>query len=132
MNGTTGTAEIEQYSAEEVEISTDNSPSFLVMTDTYYPGWRCYVDGKPAEIYRAYGVVRAVFLEQGPHRVVFRYEPDSFRIGLTISLLSVAGVLFLIARNAVMRRRYSTRRAKNPRSRASLSVAVEREQSWKP
>jgi hypothetical protein len=109
-NGTMGTAKIEQYSAEEVKVSTNNSASFLVLTDTYYPGWRCYVDGSPAKIYRAYGVVRAVFLAQGTHSVVFRYEPDSFRIGLTISLLSVACVLCLVIRNAVMkpRKREST------------------------
>jgi hypothetical protein len=125
LKGTPGTVRIERYSAEEVEIFTDNSPSFLVMTDTYYPGWRCYVDGKPVEIYRAYGVVRAVFLEQGPHRVVFRYEPETFRIGLAISLLSVVCVLFLVARNAA-RRPQTMRREENRRSRAPPSVAVER------
>jgi hypothetical protein len=125
VNGTLGTVQVERYSTEEVEVSTDNSSSFLVMTDTYYPGWRCYVDGKPVEIHRAYGAVRAVFLEQGHHRVVFRYEPDSFRIGLMISLLSVGGVLFLIARNAVMRP-HTMRRGGNRKSRALLSTAVER------
>jgi hypothetical protein len=125
VNGTLGTVQVERYSTEEVEVSTDNSSSFLVMTDTYYPGWRCYVDGKPVEIHRAYGAVRAVFLEQGHHRVVFRYEPDSFRIGLMISLLSVGGVLFLIARNAVMRP-HTMRRGENRKPRALLSTAVER------
>jgi hypothetical protein len=125
VNGTLGTVRVERYSAEDVEVSTDNSSSFLVMTDIYYPGWRCYVDGKPVEIHRAYGAVRAVFLEQGPHRVVFRYEPDSFRIGLAISLLSVGGVLFLIARNAVMRP-HTMRRGENRKPRALLSTAVER------
>jgi uncharacterized membrane protein YfhO len=103
VNGALGTVRIERYSAEEVEISTENSPSFLVMTDIYNPGWRCYVDGNPVEIRRAYGVVRAVYLERGSHKVVFRYEPDSFRIGIFASLVSAACVSLIFARDRVMK-----------------------------
>lgn len=105
-----GSAEIEEYSANEVVILTNaSSPSFLVLTDLYYPGWACYVDGRQDMIYRAYGVVRAVFVEQGSHRIVFRYESDSFRIGSIISVVSLACALLLLTKRRVVRSVYLSR-----------------------
>jgi hypothetical protein len=93
-----GSAVIERYSPSEVAIRVEASrPSFLVLTDTYYPGWRAYVDGKPETIYRAYGVVRAVFVTAGSHEILFRYEPDSFKVGVTITLASASIVAILCA-----------------------------------
>ena len=55
-----GSAEIEQYSPSEVTIRVEASrPSFLVLTDTFYPGWQGYIDGNPEKIYRAYGLVKS-------------------------------------------------------------------------
>jgi uncharacterized membrane protein YfhO len=74
---------------------------FLVLSDTYYPGWQVFVDGEEAKIYQADYLFRAVPLKQGEHVVEFRYSPSSFRTGLAISLscgivlcgLVVCGVL---------------------------------------
>lgn len=59
---------------------------YLVLADTYYPGWRVYVDGKERKIYKANYIQRAVYLEPGEHTVEFIYSPLSFRIGLMLSL----------------------------------------------
>jgi len=61
-------------------------PGFLVLTDTYYPGWRATVDGVAAEILAANHAFRAVQLEAGEHTVVFEYAPLSFRLGAWITL----------------------------------------------
>jgi hypothetical protein len=91
-----GSAEIEQYSPSEIRIHVDApGPSFLVLTDTFYPGWRAYVDGKPETISRAYGVVRAIFVNADSHEVIFSYEPESFRIGSTITLVSALVVIII-------------------------------------
>ena len=93
-----GSGEIERYSPGEVTIRVEASgPSFLVLTDTYYPGWRAYVDGKAEAMYRAYGVVRAVFVTAGSHEVLFRYEPDSFKVGSAITFASASLVAILFA-----------------------------------
>jgi len=60
-------------------------PGYLVLTDTYYPGWRALVDGRPAEILPADDAFRAVGLETGEHTVVFEYAPLSFRLGAWIT-----------------------------------------------
>jgi hypothetical protein len=93
-----GSAEIERYSPSEVAIRVQASgSSFLVLTDTYYPGWHAYVDDKPEPVYRAYGVVRAVFVTSGSHEILFRYEPDSFKVGGVIALGSALLVAILCA-----------------------------------
>src|SRR5204863_265039 len=64
----------------DVEVSTMGR-RLLVLTDTYYPGWRVTVDSKPAEMLRADLAFRAVVVEGGLHDVRFAYEPGSFRCG---------------------------------------------------
>jgi hypothetical protein len=71
-------------------------PGYVVFNDSYAPGWHAWVDGKPESIYRADGLFMAVPLSQGGrHQVDFRYEPNSFRLGVFISLLSLGLLGFL-------------------------------------
>jgi hypothetical protein len=60
------------------------APSWLVLTDIYYPGWHAYADSKNVLIARANYAFRAVRLEKGKHEVVFAYEPYSFYAGCGI------------------------------------------------
>ena len=68
--------------------------SYLLLTDTYYPGWQATIDGKSAPILRANYAMRAVLLPPGLHTVMMRFDPLSFRVGMWISLGSL---LFFIA-----------------------------------
>jgi hypothetical protein len=68
------------------------SPGLVVLADVYYPGWTLTVDGRPAEILRTNRVMRGAAVPAGTHRLVFRYEPLSFRAGLW---LSMAGIIAL-------------------------------------
>jgi len=67
-------------------------PGYLVLTDTYYPGWRVFVDGNRAAVLRANVAFRATALSAGEHEVVFRYRPRSFAAGVACSLLAWTGV----------------------------------------
>jgi hypothetical protein len=69
----------------EMEV-TAPAIGWLVVADTYYPGWTCQVDGHARPIERAHGVFRRVRVEAGQHRIVMSYEPASFRIGLGATL----------------------------------------------
>lgn len=89
---------VEEYNENNLEINTDtNKNSFLILTDNYYPGWKAFVDGKETQIYRANYTFRAILLPGGKHEVIFRYVPQSFSTGLTISCLSmfILGALYL-------------------------------------
>ncbi len=90
-------AEIVDYQANSIEVSVKmQNDGFLVLSDTYYPGWRVYVDGKEERIYRADYLLRAVPLSPGRHRLSFIFDPFSFKLGLwssLITLFSLAGYL---------------------------------------
>ena len=60
-------------------------PGYLVLTDTFYPGWQATADGHSVDILPANHAFRAVYLDAGEHTVVFEYEPLSFRVGAWIS-----------------------------------------------
>lgn len=77
----------------------------LVLADTWYPGWIAEVDGEPQEIHRVNRTFRGVLVPGGVHRVEFRYEPASFRIGAILSLVSV---LLVSAAGFISRRRRRT------------------------
>jgi uncharacterized membrane protein YfhO len=89
---------IVSHAAERVVIDADLAkPGLLVLGDTWYPGWKVFVDGRESKLYRANYVMRGVSLPGGRHRVEFRYQPVSIRIGALISLLTLGGAAFLLA-----------------------------------
>jgi hypothetical protein len=84
------TAKLIRYEHQRVTVHASlNDAGILVLADSYYPGWRAYVDGTEAKILRANHFFRAVALTEGEHVVEFKYEPLSFKIGLIISLMTV-------------------------------------------
>lgn len=78
----------------EVDITANPSrPAYLVLSDTYYPGWKCYVDGREQPIYRANFAMRAVFLSPGQHHISFIFKPYSAIIGAGCSVATAVIVL---------------------------------------
>lgn len=71
--------------------ATAEEDSLLVLSDTYYPGWKAFVDGKKTKIYRANYTFRAIPLSAGPHRVEFVYDPLSFKLGALFTILGIIG-----------------------------------------
>ena len=80
---------------QEWRVSSDGT-ALLVITDTFYPGWRATVDGHAADVMRANVAFRAVVIPPGQHVIEFRYEPRSVRLGLWISGASLSAVLVLL------------------------------------
>ena len=82
-------AAITGYMPDHVVIETnEDAPSWLVLSDRYYPGWNAYVDGVPGKIYKANMLVRAIHLQPGRHKVDFLYRSVPFRIGTMFSVVS--------------------------------------------
>lgn len=90
-----GSAVVQTYEREKVVIKTSTtSPKLLVLADAYYPsGWQATMDGRPTEILRADGVLRAVAVPAGEHTVEFRFKPKLFYAGMWVSVVSLIGVL---------------------------------------
>jgi hypothetical protein len=69
----------------EVEV---RQPGFLLLADTYYPGWHATVDGTPVPIMRANHLFRLVEVPAGTTLVEFRYRPTHLALGGAISGLT--------------------------------------------
>ena len=85
--------EIVTYAPERVEIKTQlETPGWVVLTDTNYPGWQATLDGRPVEIETANILFRAVAVPAGEHTLVFEFKPASLWWGTLISALALLGV----------------------------------------
>ena len=84
----------QSYNDVTVECETD-APGFLVLTDSYYPGWEAKVDGEPTPIYRADHVFRAVFVPPGRHTVAFHFAQPLFWLGAAIAAVTACGLVVL-------------------------------------
>ena len=92
----TGTARITEELPEKLVVVTDaDKPSYLVLADTFDPGWSATVDGRPAPIYPAYIAFRAVALPSGRHKVVFTYRPAGFLTGLALTGCGIVVALIM-------------------------------------
>jgi hypothetical protein len=78
---------------------------FLLLADTYYPGWAAQVDGNPTPIYRANLSVRGIQLAKGRHEVRFTFEAPGFSRGLQITLAAVSMLLLWAGGAAYLDRR---------------------------
>lgn len=76
----------------EVRAETPTG-GLLVLRETAYPGWRAEVDGGAAPLLTSNHALRAVALPPGRHVVRLSYEPGSLRLGLALTLLTLAGLL---------------------------------------
>jgi len=87
-NPSAGISDIINYSSNEIEIKTQSkSEQMLILSDTYYPGWKVLVDGEPDNCIRVNHMMRGVHLSRGNHNVKFIFSPLSWRLGLFLTLL---------------------------------------------
>lgn len=100
--GTTAGADVDvamtRPAPSRVSLSA-NVPAdgYVVLLDSYAPGWQATVNGQPATIYRAYGNFRAVEVSAGESEIAFRYSPLSLRVGLLLSALAGLSIVTLLA-----------------------------------
>lgn len=101
-------------SSAELRIEVDASADgWLVVSDTYYPGWVCRVDGHFQTIQAAHDVFRRVWLRAGMHTVLMTYEPLSFRIG---ACCTFAGGVIAIAMALAGQHSQEAARGQHPQS----------------
>ena len=79
-----------KYSAREDKLA--------VFSEIYYPaGWKCYIDGKESQYFRADWVLRAMVVPAGDHEIKFTFKPVSYYLGNKISLASSVILILLLA-----------------------------------
>jgi hypothetical protein len=89
---------LEDGDPDRVELAASlHNPGWVVLADTFYPGWTATIDGVATPIHPANLLFRSVYVPAGRHRIVFEYRPGSFRVGVALAIvgLAVSGVLFV-------------------------------------
>lgn len=89
-SGGVGTARVEPSADPNSVTVTVSAPDggWLVLSDSWFPGWNASVDGQSTQVFAADVIFRAVWLPPGARDVEFIYRPWTFAAGVWISLLS--------------------------------------------
>jgi hypothetical protein len=75
--------------------TAEKEPSFLTLTQTYYPGWKASIDGQEVPLYRANYLFQGLVLPAGQHSIDLVYTPTNFPLALLAAFLGLltAGIL---------------------------------------
>ncbi len=87
------------FANQNISIQTETrAASLVVVSQTHYPAWRAYVDGKPARIWRANYAFQALEVPAGRHGIRMVYEDRMLWAGAVFSglgFLACAGLWWL-------------------------------------
>jgi hypothetical protein len=86
----------EHFSAHRGEFTVEaTEPALVVISQSYYPFWRVFVDGKQARLWRANHAFQAVEVTAGRHLIQLIYCDPFFRFGALVSaVILVACLIF--------------------------------------
>jgi hypothetical protein len=88
--------EILDYGPNRIVMkAVSSTPQWLFLSDAFYPGWKATLNGDPVPIHRANFMFRAIQVPPGEWTVRWNYDPLLFRIGCTVSLLTLAAAAAL-------------------------------------
>jgi O-antigen/teichoic acid export membrane protein len=102
--GERGAAAITVNTAQEMWIDAEGTDSWLIVTGSYYPGWRAWIrplgaaddEEQEVTVYLVDGNFRGVYLPEGRWTVRMKFSPDTFRFGAFASFLAGLGLLFAL------------------------------------
>ncbi len=102
LNNVPDFCEVESQRGGSIVLNARLSKAgYVVVCESYDPGWTCVVQPEEGEkttasVLRANGVMCAIALPAGQYRLTMRYRPASFLIGATLSVLSWSGWIALV------------------------------------
>ncbi len=87
--GVSAVCDLYQNERISIEGTAPETNGRVVLSDTFYPGWNAWLNGKRAEIDEDAEIFRSVQVpETGIFRIDFLYRPFSFISGLLITVLT--------------------------------------------
>jgi hypothetical protein len=115
---TGSTIALTNYSPDELKYRYNATHAgVVVFSEIYYAdGWQAFIDGQPAPHFRADYVLRALQVPAGNHAITFKFEPKSYAVGNTVSLVSSIALLLVLVGTGV----YLARR--KPEAAGSVSL----------
>ncbi len=93
-----GSITLQEYNPNRLKYtSTTNSEQLAVFSEIWYgpnKGWQAYLDGEPVDHIRVNYVLRAMKVPAGTHEIEFVFDPQSYRIGTTLTTIFSNLILF--------------------------------------
>jgi hypothetical protein len=100
-----GRARIISYEPDRVVISaTAARPATVVLSDLWFQGWNAKVDGAAVDVARVDYLLRGVHVGRGAHRIVFSYQPASWRFARLLTGLAIVALAAAVAITLLRRR----------------------------
>ena len=97
-------------------------PGTLVFSEIWYPyGWKAFIDDKPAQLFRANYILRALNVPAGNHTIRMIFDPDSVKKGNALAVPAVILMylaLVAIVVVAVIRRIFFSKRGRQDEASA--------------
>ena len=73
-----------------------NSGGFLILSESYYPGWKAYIDGIKTKVYKVNNIIMGIYVPKGGHIVEFLFLPNSFIYSLIFSIFALISFIIII------------------------------------
>lgn len=88
-------AAVQRMDPYTIRVQADaQQPGYLAVAESWHPGWRVTVDGRPAQMLKANVAFMAVRLDAGKHDVLYSYRPPSGLLlgwaGSIVTILALA------------------------------------------
>jgi hypothetical protein len=78
-------------------VAESDGDAVLVVNEAWWPGWKATIDGTPASVLPADGLVRALRWPAGRHVLEMRYDPPEVRLGWIVSAVAALLTALLAA-----------------------------------
>jgi len=83
--------------AEKIMLHLErDTPGYLILAKTYYPGWKAKVNGVEQPVLQANYAFSAIEVGVGTSSVEYYYDPFSFKLGLALTALSILLAIGLV------------------------------------
>jgi uncharacterized membrane protein YfhO len=78
------------YAPDSILLDAESlSPGYLFLSEMFYPGWKAYIDDRPAPILRGNYLFRVIPLPEGPHRIRLEFDPLTIKLGIGVSIVTL-------------------------------------------
>ena len=86
---------ITHFEPDEIHINLRENSGWITMSDRWYPGWIARIDGVKRPIYRGNYLFRTIPVKSGDKSLILKYEPESFKKGVIVSVSSTIILVIL-------------------------------------
>jgi uncharacterized membrane protein YfhO len=98
FNPTGSTIRLVSYEPNHLQYeATAAQDGMAVFSEIYYKdGWNAYLDGKPVDHLRVNYILRALRIPSGKHTIAFKFEPQEYVLGNTVSMISSILMILMV------------------------------------